>query len=83
MPGAMQSRAYWGIIDGPLNVTLAEGVVATLTGVRVVEHQSPLLLLGSDLLREGRPDEWNFAGIRQVTVGAGLVEGTLEFTKGE
>ena len=62
---------------------MAEGVTATLTGVRVVEHQSPLLLLGSDLLRGGRPGEWNFAGIRQTTMGAGMVEGSLEFTKGE
>ena len=74
---------YWGIIDGQLHVTLAEGVTATLTGVRVVEHQSPLLLLGSDLLRGGQPGEWNFAGICQATMGAGLVEGSLEFTKGE
>ena len=37
-PGVLQSHAYWGIIDGQLQVTLAEGVTATLTGVRVVEH---------------------------------------------
>ena len=44
----LQSHAYWGTINSQLHVTLAEGVTATLTGVRVVEHQSPLLLLGSD-----------------------------------
>ena len=64
-------------------VTLAEGVTATLTGVRVVEHQLPLLLLGSDLLRGGQPGEWNLAGICQAMMGASLVEGSLEFTKGE
>ena len=79
----LQSCAYWGIIDGQLQVTLAEGVTATLTGVRVVEHQSPLLLLESDLLRGGQPGEWNFAGIRQAMMGDGLVEGSLELTKGE
>ena len=79
----LQSRAYKGIIDGQLQVTLAEGVTATLTGVRVVEHQSPLLLLGSDLLRGGQPVEWNFAEICQAMMGAGLVEGSLEFTNGE
>ena len=72
-----------GIINGQLHITLAEGVTATLTGVRVIEHQLPLLILESDLLRGGQPGEWNFAGICQATMGAGLVEGSLEFTKGE
>ena len=79
----LQSHVYWGIINGQLHITLAEGVTATLTGVRVIEHQSPLLLLGSNLLRGGQPGEWNFAGICQATTGAGLVEGSLEFTKEE
>ena len=74
---------YWGIINGQLLVTLAEGVTAILTGVRVVEHQLPFLLLGSNLLRGGQPGEWNFAGIFQAMMGVGSVEGLLEFTKGE
>ena len=50
-----------------------------LKGIRVVEHASPLFLLGADIMRGGRAVGWNFAGIRATTVGPAQVQGSLEF----
>ena len=81
VPGSTKLKAYHGVIESPFTVILADGVHMELKGIRVVEHQAPLLLLGADVMRGGRISGWNFAGIRTVTTAPGEVKGTLEFAK--
>ena len=68
-------------MESPFTVTLADGVHMELKGIRVVEHQAPLLLLGADVMRGGRISGWNLAGIWTVTTAPSEVKGTLEFAK--
>lgn len=82
VPGASTALHYAGKVDGPINVTLGPGVVFALSGLRVVHHPYPMLLLGGDILRGGRgTGHWNFAGLHTRTVGAASVEGYLSFTR--
>ena len=63
VPGAKEAKAYWGMVAEPVHLTIAPGVDARLENIRVVERAAPLLLIGADVLRGGRPGEWYFAGI--------------------
>ena len=81
VPGSTELKAYHGVMESLFTVTLADGVHMELKGIRVVEHQAPLLLLGADVMRGGCISGWNFAGIRTVTSAPGEVKGTLEFAK--
>ena len=57
-------------------------VVLTLRFIKVIEHGEPVLILGSDILRGGRPlAAWNFSGFRVLTKEVGKVEGTICFSK--
>lgn len=52
-------------------------------GIRVLEHTTPLLLIGSDLLRGGRSKgEWNFGGWVTTTQEDGNVTGQMVFNRG-
>jgi hypothetical protein len=84
VPGSDDSRAYVGVVRGPVSVRFGADVTFELTNVRVLTHPAPLLLLGSDLLRGGdmSGNDWNFGGMQQRTVGAGHVEGTMVFSRG-
>ena len=64
MPGGSTLLSYAGLIKGPVKLQLAEGVVYEVPLIRVIKHAVPLLLLGSDVLKGGRPEgEWNWAGL--------------------
>lgn len=70
------------MVDGDLDIQFGQGVQFTLRDVRVLEHSAPLILLGSDLLRGGRPvDQWNFGGLVQTSGTGGKVTGSLVFEK--
>lgn len=74
--------SYAGRVDGPVRVTLGPGVQFDLVGLRVIDHPHPMLLLGADILRGGRPaGEWNFAALRARTLAPGNVEGWLVFQR--
>ena len=66
------------MVEGPLTLQLAQGVVAQLRGVRVVQHMAPLLLIGCDVLRGGRATGWNYAGT-VCPVVQGKVEARISF----
>lgn len=63
-------------------LSLANGVKFGITGLKIIDHPSPLLLIGSDVLSGGRPvDSWNFTGIKLATSMDGVVTGNLCFAK--
>ena len=56
---------------------------AHVSNMRVINHPHPFLLLGTDVLRGGRPiDSWNFRGLRVETTGLNQVDAWLDFSVG-
>ena len=52
--------------------------------IRVIQHEAPLFLLGSDLLRLNRgKDNWGCVGIHNAEDRAGRVAGYLVFRRAE
>ena len=69
-------------MQGPVDVCFPEDVTLSLRFIKVVEHGEPVLILGSDLLRGGRPlSSWNFTAVGAHTREVGKVEGFLRFSK--
>ena len=65
-----------------MDVRFGSDMVLTLRFIKVVEHGEPVLILGSDILRGGRPlAAWNFSGFKVLTKEVGKVEGSICFTK--
>ena len=65
-----------------MDIHFGTDVVLTLSFIKVVEHGEPVLILGSDILRGGRPlAAWNFSGFRVLAKEVGKVEGSIYFTK--
>ena len=74
--------AYYGLIRGPVTITFDGQVNVTLPFLKVVSHGEPLLLIGADCLRGGRPlTQWNFQCIGVKTLQVGQVEGYMEFAR--
>lgn len=48
-------QPYHGLVRGPVDVRFSENVTVPLRFIKVVEHGEPVLILGADLLRGGRP----------------------------
>ena len=54
-------QPYYGLVRGPVDLRFKEDITLSLHFIKVVEHREPVLILGSDLLRGGRPlSSWNF-----------------------
>jgi hypothetical protein len=66
VPGGDESRAYVGVVRGPVTMRFGADMAFELANIRVLTHPAPLLLLGSDLLRGGDMSGhvWNFDGLR-------------------
>ncbi len=80
VPGSDAIHAYAGVVAGDTLLYLNERVLAKVNNLRVIQHPHPFMLLGSDVLRGGRPlNTWNFAALRVKTVGLNHVEASLEF----
>ena len=72
--------SYAGHVAGPVDLVFGEGVAFRIWGLRLVDHQHPLFLLGSDILQGGRPPhEWNYAGEDRWTAADGATGGSLKF----
>jgi hypothetical protein len=64
VPGSEAVHAYAGVVDGPTTIQVGEGLCATVTNMRVIQHPHPFMLLGADVLSGGRPSgAWNFTGL--------------------
>ena len=73
---------YYGLVRGPLTISFDGQVSVTIPFLKVISHGEPLLLIGADCLRGGRPlTQWNFTSIGARTVAVGKAEGYVEFTK--
>ena len=74
MPGSDAAHAYAGVVRGDTVLQIGEKLLAKVSNLRVIEHPHPFLLLGSDVLRGGRPsDSWNFCGLSVITSGLNKV----------
>ena len=73
---------YHGLIRGPITLQFDKDVSIPLLCLKVVDHGEPLLLLGADILRGGRPAHyWCF---ESLNIGKGLDSesiGTIGFRK--
>lgn len=77
-------KQYSGMIEGHLTVMFNDKINFTFSGAWVFDHSSPLILLGSDVLRGGRPlAKWNFGGFVTDTAEDGKVTGAVRFKKGD
>ena len=75
-------QPYYGLVQGPVDLRFKEDITLSLRFIKVVEHGEPVLILGSDLLRGGRPlSSWNFECVGCHTREVGKVEGFLKFVK--
>ena len=75
-------QPYYGLVRGPVDLRFKEDITLSLRFIKVVEHGEPVLILGSDLLRGGRPlSSWNFECVGCHTREVGKVEGFLRFVK--
>ena len=73
---------YYGLVCGPVSFTFDSQITITIPFIKVVSHGEPLLLLGADGLRGGRPlSQWNFVSVGARTLAVGKVEGFLEFVR--
>lgn len=75
-------QPYYGLVRGPIDIHFSRSVTLTLRFLKIVEHGEPLLLLGADVLRGGRPKhQWNFKSVGAHTLDVGKCQGFLTFTK--
>lgn len=80
MPGSDAVHEYAGVVDGETTLQLSEKVLCVVKNLRVIHHPHHFVLLGSDVLRGGRPaDQWNFEGLEVKTVGLNQVRACLKF----
>lgn len=81
VPGAPNLQAYAGVVE-EVPLRFSRDIEFLVRGVRIVTHPYPLCLIGSDILRGGRPgSEINFRGITFETLAPGKVQGYLTFTR--
>ena len=67
-------QPYFGLIRGPIDVRFSADIMMQLKFLKVVKHGKPLLLLGADLMRGGRPTYgWNWQAIGARTLDVGKV----------
>ncbi len=80
VPGSDAVHAYVGVLAGETVLQLSGRVLARVNNLRVIEHPRPFFLLGADILRGGRPtDQWNFTGLKVVTMKVNEVRASLGF----
>jgi hypothetical protein len=80
VPGSDAVHAYAGVVEGETILQISGKVLARVNNLRVISHPHPFMLLGSDVLRGGRPrDSWNFTGLKVVTTGLNTVKACLQF----
>ena len=53
MPGSAVVHEYYGCVEQPFELRLGEYACFVITGLRILEHPHPLVLLGIDMLRRG------------------------------
>ena len=83
VPGTGQTMTYAGLIKSPFTMRLGPNVSFVISGMRVLEHPHPLMLIGADILCGGRaPPSWNYEGSTLTTEGPGVVTGSLRFRRG-
>lgn len=59
----METKPYYGLMNGPLTHTLALGINVTLKYMGVVQYLCLLFLVGMDVLSRERAHQWNFGGV--------------------
>lgn len=80
VPGSGVVHAYYGCVEAPFELRLGERVKFTITGMRILEHPHPMVLLGSDVLCGGRAKPgWNYVGHEFYDNGGGC----LRFKSGD
>lgn len=73
---------YHGLVRGPIPLQFSSTVSIPLTCIKVVDHGEPLLLLGADVLRGGRPGHyWCFESIGMREVATPKPRGFMTFVK--
>ena len=54
---------YAGWVLKPVVLRFGEGVAYSVTGLRLIHHAHPLMLIGHDVLKSGRPEnQWSYIG---------------------
>ena len=83
VPGSDAVHAYAGVVKGRTSLQIWDMLQAHVSNMRVIKHPHPFLLLGTDVLRGGRPHEsWNFRGLLVETTGLNHVDAWLNFAVG-
>ena len=60
-PGGKETY-YWGRVQGPVTVKVAEGVELSLKEIKIIEHGEPIMILGTDTLVDSE-DCWRFCWV--------------------
>lgn len=69
-------------MDGPVRIQLAPGVAFVISGMKLINHPHPLILIGGDLLSGGREKgQVNYTGLKLDTGENGAVTGFICFEK--
>ncbi len=64
VPGSGARQQYAGVVEDPVVLQFGEHIRFCLKDLRVLKHPYPLVLIGADILRGGRPDGcWNYTGM--------------------
>lgn len=82
-PDSGVEHNYSVVIESPFVMRLGQRMAFTLTGMRVIEHPFPLLLMGTDVMcgsREG--SSWNYKGLI-IRTEKGRVIGSAHFQNGD
>jgi hypothetical protein len=53
-PGTDRSNCYAGVVEGNVELQLADDVTYLIQGLKLIHHPHPMVLLGSDVLSGGR-----------------------------
>ena len=81
-PGTDRSNCYAGVVEGNVELQLADDVKYVIQGLKLIHNPHPIVLLGSDVLSGGRgPGECNYAGTRLQTKEKGGTQGYLCFER--
>lgn len=80
VPGTGATNFYHGAVRERLILQFGEKVKFSITGLKVIDHPTNLMLLGADVMCGGRlSGMWNFDGIHQTTTPQGCT-GKLVFS---
>ena len=47
---------YAGKVDTPVVLCFGEGVTYSVTGLHLIQHKHPFMLIGHDVLKSGQPE---------------------------